>query len=240
MTLRERIPGRLLFVPRDLGYLYGPRLMSALRKLWVRARHPHATIRFGKGTYLGPGFSLHVPAAATFIAGPGCEFRRSFRCELFPGATVTIGGGCGFSYYALIQCGGRIEIGDRCMFGQSAMVVDGNHRFRDLTKPMLAQGFDLRPIRIENDVTTTTKCTIMANIGTRTFVGANSVVSRDLPAYVVAVGAPARPIDYFGPPGTEPPELNRSSSETRGATGSPEDSAAPASSQAERKSEASA
>jgi acetyltransferase-like isoleucine patch superfamily enzyme len=145
-----------------------------------------------------------------------------------------------FSYYSLIQCGRRIEVGDRCMFGQSSMLLDGNHRFRDLSKPMLKQGYDLRPIRIEDDVTTTTKCTIMANIGTRTVVGANSVVSRDLPAYVVAVGAPARPIDYFGPPGEEPPELGGSSSESRGATGSSEGSATPASSQAERKFGASA
>ncbi len=47
----------------------------------------------------------------------------------------------------------------------------------------------------------------MASIGERTFVGANAVVTRDLPAFVVAVGAPAKPIDYFGPPGQEPAEL---------------------------------
>jgi acetyltransferase-like isoleucine patch superfamily enzyme len=94
------------------------------------------------------------------------------------------------------------------MFGQSSIVLDGNHRFRDLTKPMLDQGFDLKPIRIDDDVTTTTKCTIIANIGTRAFVGANSVVSRDIPPYTVAVGAPARVVDYFGPPGQEPEGWN--------------------------------
>ena len=30
-------------------------------------------------------------------------------------------------------------------------------------------------------------------------IGANSVVSRELPAYVLAVGAPARAVDEFGP-----------------------------------------
>jgi len=28
------------------------------------------------------------------------------------------------------------------VFGQSTMIVDGNHRFRDLTKPLLKQGYD--------------------------------------------------------------------------------------------------
>ena len=95
--------------------------------------------------------------------------------------------------------------------GFNSSIYDGNHRFRDLTKPMLSQGYDFHRIKIEDDVTTTTKCTIMASIGTRSFVGANAVVTRDLPPYCVCVGAPARPIDYFGPPGQEPAELSSSS-----------------------------
>jgi acetyltransferase-like isoleucine patch superfamily enzyme len=47
----------------------------------------------------------------------------------------------------------------------------------------------------------------MADIGRRAFVGANAVVTRPVPPYTVAVGAPAKPIEYFGPPGEEPAEL---------------------------------
>jgi acetyltransferase-like isoleucine patch superfamily enzyme len=96
------------------------------------------------------------------------------------------------------------------------MVVDGNHRFRDLHRPMLEQGYDLRPVIIEDDVFTTTKCTIIAGIGTRSVIGANSVVTRDIPAYSVAVGAPARVIDYFGPDGAAPTELSASLSDRSG------------------------
>jgi len=120
---------------------------------------------------------------------------------------VTIGAGSVFTYYVLIQCSTTIEIGERAMFGQSTIVVDGNHRFRDLTKPMLAQGYDFRAIHIADDATITTKCTIIADVGERAFVGANSVVLRDVPPFTVAAGIPAKPIDYFGPPGSEPAEL---------------------------------
>ena len=41
-----------------------------------------------------------------------------------------------------MQCTTRMDIGERVMFGQTTLVVDGNHRFRDLTKPMLEQGYD--------------------------------------------------------------------------------------------------
>lgn len=75
---------------------------------------------------------------------------------------------------------------------------------------MLEQGYDFQHIRIDNDATVTTKCSIMSDIGTRAFVGANSVVTKPIPPYTVAVGAPARPIDYFGPPGLEPEGLSSS------------------------------
>jgi acetyltransferase-like isoleucine patch superfamily enzyme len=204
-SLRERLEHYTVL----LGHLWGPKLASRIRERWVKLRNPRAHISFGPGCRLGKGFWIDAPWGGTFIAGPGCEFRRGFHAELFgPDARVEIGAGCGFTYYSLIQCSSTISIGDRVMFGQSSIVLDGNHRFRDLTKPMLDQGFDLKPIRIDDDVTTTTKCTIIANIGTRAFVGANSVVSRDIPPYTVAVGAPARVVDYFGPPGQEPEGWN--------------------------------
>ena len=192
------------WLPARLGYGVGPRVMSWLRKRWVLLRHPHAEIRFGRGVYLGPGFSLHMPTAGAFIVGDRVEFRRDFRCEVSDCGRVTIGADTHFTYSVLIQCSTTIDIGERCMFGQTTILLDGQHRFRDLTRPMLEQGIDFQPLRIEDDATTTTKCTIMADIGRRAFLGANSVVTRPIPAYTVAVGAPARPIEYFGPPGEEP------------------------------------
>jgi acetyltransferase-like isoleucine patch superfamily enzyme len=190
-------------IPRVVGYYRGPRLMSWLRKRWVLLRHPHADIRFGPGVYLGPGFSLHIPRSGTFVAGAGVEFRRSFRAEV-EGGRIVIGAGSVFTYYVLMQCTTSIEVGERCMFGQSTIVVDGNHRFRDLDRPMLEQGYDFTPVRIGDDATITTKCTIMADVGERAFIGANSVVTRPVPPFTVAVGAPAKPIEYFGPQDREP------------------------------------
>jgi acetyltransferase-like isoleucine patch superfamily enzyme len=184
----------LLYLPGP-----GPWLMSWLRKRWVIFRNPNAHIEFQGPVYLGPRFSIHAPTGGTFIVGPGVEFRRGFRAELQPAAKVTIGGGAKFTYDVLIQCATTIEIGERAVIGQCAQLVDGNHRFRDIARPMLAQGYDYRPLRIADDALILSKCTIVANVGTRSVIGANSVVTRDIPDYSVAGGVPARVIDYFGP-----------------------------------------
>ena len=95
-------------------------------------RNPKATIAFGKGTFLGPGFSLHMPFGGTFISGEYVEFRRNFRAELGPNGRIEIGSGSYMTYDVIITCDTSITIGERCGIGQCAYVVDGNHRYRDL------------------------------------------------------------------------------------------------------------
>lgn len=202
-----RVRGFLRWLPVRVGYIHGPRVMSWLRMQWVLLRHPHAEIRFGRGVYLGPGFSLFMPGPGTFVVGDGVEFRRDFRAEVSGEGRVMIGARSVFTYSVLLQCSTTIEIGERCMFGQATILLDGQHRFRDLTRPMLEQGYDFHPLKIEDDAVITTKCTIMSAVGRRAFVGANSVVTKPIAPYTVAVGSPARMIDYFGPPGSEPEEL---------------------------------
>ena len=190
-------------------YGRGRRAMSKLRQSWVIFRHPHADIRFGSNVYVGPGFSLDIPANGTFVAGDFTEFRRGFRAEIVGDGRITFGEGSVCTYYVLMQCTTSIDIGERCMFGQSSIVVDGNHRFRDLSRPMLAQGYDLTPITIADDAVVTSKCTIIADLGERAWIGANSVVTRPVPAFCVAGGVPAKVLDYFGPEGGAPPELSQ-------------------------------
>ena len=207
---------RLLRIPRRITYIWAPRTGSWFRKHWALLRNGHADLRFDGPIYFGPGFSLHMPGEGVFEVGPGVEFRRGFRAEIAPGGRVSIGAGSVFTNNVLIQCSTSIEIGEQCMFGQSTSIFDGNHRFRDIELPMLAQGYDFEPIRIADGAVVTTKCTIVSDLGARCFVGANTVVNRPVPPFTVAVGVPVRIVDYFGPPGEEPPELERRSSKGEG------------------------
>jgi acetyltransferase-like isoleucine patch superfamily enzyme len=191
-ALRERL--------RRLAYLKAPFWASALRRRWVIAKNPNATIVFEGAVFLGPGFTVDAPHGGTLIVENGVQFRRNCRIELAsPEARVTIGEGSYITYNAIIACSSTIEIGKHCGVGFCSSIYDGSHRYKDLTKPFLAQGYDLRPIKIEDHVQIHSLCTVVNSIGTRTVIGANSVVSRELPPYVLAVGAPARAVDHFGP-----------------------------------------
>lgn len=138
-----------------------------------------------------------LKSAWTFRCPP-----RSIWCRPPP-----IGAGSYLTYDVILACSTSIDIGERCGLAQNTFVADGNHRYRDLERPFLAQGYEFRPIRIEDDAQIHSKCTIVASIGERAVIGANAVVTKPIPPYTLAAGVPARVVDYFGPPGGEPAEL---------------------------------
>lgn len=167
--------------------------------LIARGTHQHATVVLPRSTYAGPGFRLEIPGAAELVVGENVTFRRGFYCEIAPGGVVRIGAGTTFTGDAMVQISTSLDIGERCVFGQSAFIADGSHRFRDPTRHVLDQGYDFRPLRIEDGAFILTKCTIVASIGRGAVIAANSLVNREVPAYSLAGGVPAKVLERFGP-----------------------------------------
>jgi acetyltransferase-like isoleucine patch superfamily enzyme len=95
-----------------------------------------------------------------------------------------------------------VEIGEHCMLANGCLVTDGAHRFDDPDRPVPWQGFSSKgPTRIGANVWCGANVVVTSGvtIGERCVIGANSVVTRDIPAFSVAAGAPAevlRSIDY--------------------------------------------
>src|SRR5256885_16543872 len=96
--IRTRLRNLLKRQIYEIGYGWGPRLMSELRKRWILLSHRHANIVFEGPVHIAPGFSLYIPENGSFIVGPGVEFRRGFRAEVGNGGRGVIGARCPFSY----------------------------------------------------------------------------------------------------------------------------------------------
>lgn len=182
-----------------LTYGRGTLAASWLRKQRVKAAHPRVTVRFGNHSYLGPGFELIAAGSGSLTIGDRVEFRRGCRIELGDGGCVEIGDDSHFSYNAVIASSGEVIVGRRCLFGFSSSIFDGNHRFDDLSRPISEQGYDLRRIVVGDDVLVSAHTTIVNSVGQRAVIGANAVVSKPVPPYTVAVGAPAVPVRSLAP-----------------------------------------
>jgi acetyltransferase-like isoleucine patch superfamily enzyme len=145
-------------------------------------------LEVGEGTLLEPG---------VWITAPG-------------DARVRIGAGSFLNLGVMVAAVELVEIGDHCMFANGCFVTDGNHRFDDFFKPITWQGFTTKgPTRVGDNVWCGANVVITSGvtIGERCVIGANSVVTEDVPPFSIAAGAPAkvlRAIEAAAPAGREP------------------------------------
>ncbi len=131
-----------------------------------------------------------VIGAGTLLE-PGCWL------TLAPEARIAIGRGCFLNRNVMLAALERIEIGDHVMFANGCFVGDSDHRYDDPELPLTWQGFVPRgPVRIGDNCWFGVNCVVTGGveIGDRCVIGANSVVTEDIPAGVIAAGAPARVI----------------------------------------------
>jgi len=137
-------------------------------------------IRIGSSTVIGPRVTLSAGMA------PGQQ--------LMSDPVVTIGDRCLIGAGSGIVGHLSIEIGDDVWTGHHIYVTDQNHGYEDLERPISVQQQPERPVSIGAGSWIGHGTVVLpgSRIGRHVVVGANSVVTGELPDYTVAVGSPAR------------------------------------------------
>lgn len=114
---------------------------------------------------------------------------------------LKIGNKCVLGYNNHITCVRSVNIGDSVLTANNVYISDNLHSYQDIKLPIINQ-----PILFKNSVSIGSGSwigenvsIIGASIGKNCVIGANSVVTRDIPDYSVAVGIPARVIKKFNP-----------------------------------------
>ena len=110
------------------------------------------------------------------------------------GVGLTVGDRSSLAARCFIGCSGEISIGNDVMLGPAVSIFSENHNFSDPDRTIKSQGVVRSSTIIENDVWIGANSTLLSGvtIGQGAVVAANSVVSRDVPAFAVVAGNPAR------------------------------------------------
>jgi lipopolysaccharide O-acetyltransferase len=118
-----------------------------------------------------------------------------------------IGAGTSIAGSAVISAASCVGLGERVLLARNVYIADHMHAYGDISTPVLDQGISrVAPVRIGDGAWLGQNVVIGpgVSIGRGAVIGANSVVLNDVPAYAVAVGAPARVVSKFGV-GTDDP-----------------------------------
>lgn len=98
-----------------------------------------------------------------------------------------------------LTCADKVVIGKNTSVICSVVITDIDHEYSDITKPVIKQGITVNPTEIGECCFIGAGAKIMAgvHIGEHSVIGANAVVTHDIPPYCVAAGVPAKVIKKY-------------------------------------------
>ena len=150
--------------------------------------------------------------------GRGALIRRHARLDVFPWRRFEVGRDALIEDYAVVNNGagdvligdaarigsvviGPVRMGDRAGLGQHVFISGFNHGYADGTRDSNEQKLVRKEVVIGRESHIGANSVVVAGvtIGERCQIGAGSVVTKDIPAYSVAVGNPARVIKCYDP-----------------------------------------
>ena len=164
------------------------------RMLAVRNKN----VNVDKTAQISPG-ALFNPRNGMINIGAECMLAVGSQIQ----GNVSIGNNSSVQSYSIIvgygEPGaeqGQVRIGNKVRIAANCMIIAGNHRFQNITKPIHGQGVEPGNITIEDNVWIGGSVNILAGvtIGHSSVIGAGSVVTKDIPPMSIAVGAPAKVI----------------------------------------------
>lgn len=144
-----------------------------------------------------------IKVSKGFTSGVGC------RIEAYPEnnqPAMFFGSNFQMNDYVHITAIEKVHIGDNVLLASKIYISDcshgsyaGNEHDSSPTSIPGDRKLYSKPVIIENNVWLGEFVSVLpgVTIGQGTIVGANSVVSKDLPPYVIAVGTPAKPIKKY-------------------------------------------
>jgi len=156
-------------------------------------------------------FPIYVKGKNRIIIGKGFTSGVGLRldCEQFhPGTNpkLTIGKNVEVNDYVHIGCVHGVTIEDNVLIASKVFITDHNHGIYsgegqhssplENPKSRIVTG---KPIYIEKNVWLGEMVTVLpgVRIGQGSIIGSNSVVSKDIPSYSIAVGSPAKVVKTY-------------------------------------------
>lgn len=199
----------------DLSIILFNRLMELVRGFYHKLffHKSKGCVFIGKGVVLR--HSKHISVGSTFIVGRNVIIDALCKEGINIGNNVTIkdnsiiectgvirkigeglfvGDNVGISHGCVFYIRGKVEIGSYCIFGPGAKIISENHQFDSSEMPIVFQNESRKGIIIGDDVWVGANATILdgVRIGNHAIVAAGSVVTKDVPAYSIVGGVPAK------------------------------------------------
>lgn len=206
----DLVPSLLGPLVRRVDHLVLEQWERLARRATIGPRHPRANAfrAFGDGSAICAPFvalfgERHIEIGSQTIIGPygAISAGVSPTHDLGDRTVLRIGDRTVIGRNSSIAAHHDIVIGHDIWTGPNVYITDENHGYEDVLEPIGRQFSAPKRVVIGSGSWLGTNVTVLpgVTIGEHVAVGAGAVVSRDIPAFSVAVGNPARVIRRYDP-----------------------------------------
>ena len=151
-----------------------------------------------RGSNISLEIGIEITGFKNIKIGNNVHFARYSSIHANNDGEIKIGNNVAFNYNTNINAAnkGVIEIGDDVTIGQNTVIRASDHEYNNINVSIRYQGHTGGKIIIGKDVWIGANCVITRNtrIGNHSIINAGSIVTRDVDAYSIAGGNPAKQI----------------------------------------------
>ena len=110
---------------------------------------------------------------------------------------LSIGDNVSIHPMSYLEAYGGIEIGNEVSIAHGVTIMSVSHGYKDLDIPIRRQELIPMSVKLEDDIWIGAKATLLGGVcvGNGSIVGANAVVTKDIPPFSISAGCPARIIN---------------------------------------------
>jgi acetyltransferase-like isoleucine patch superfamily enzyme len=152
----------------------------------------------GSGIVIKHNAEFWLTDNAVLEVGEGCTIQNYAFFQLTkPNPRIYIGENTVIGRHCMITAKNLIRLGDNVLMGAYVQIIDTSHGVK-AGQIIRDQKAEIGEVVIGNDVWIGAGAKILMNchIGDGAVIGANAVVTEDIPPYAIAVGIPARVIRF--------------------------------------------
>jgi acetyltransferase-like isoleucine patch superfamily enzyme len=179
-----------------------------VRNVYCRWRLVRAGVTVGRGIWFDGPVEIRIRPGGSITVGDGCNFGKLVHLKAAQNAHIVIKDHVKINRFCIVEAHSRVTIEHDVLTAPYVHILDADHNFSSDLPVQEADkifGTLARPVLIGAHAWLGSGVKVLAGVtvGEHAVVGANAVVTRDVPANAIAAGVPCRVIKMRDVAGSE-------------------------------------